>query len=113
MEKIKEKQKLEFYVVKNGKTRQVIVSTEKGDGFVYYAFMSHKNKETGEVIISLEKVDDIVKFCGSEDVEILHVNFEKMKKGNPYEKMFEILYHYAKTKLFDKGDGENKEEIER
>lgn len=103
-----EKQKIKLYVVKNGKIRQIFVESEKGDGFVYYAFMSHKEMKTGKIIITLEKIDSIEKFCGAENIDVLHVDFEKMNKDNPYKEIFEILYNYAKSKIKEKEEKEEK-----
>lgn len=105
---IMEKQKVKLYVVKNGKLRQIFVEAEKGDGFVYYAFMSHKEVKTGKINITLEKIDSIEKFCGAENIDVLHVDFEKMNNDNPYKKMFEILYNYAKTKINENDEKEEK-----
>lgn len=99
---------MRFYIVNNGKRKQIVTAVEQDGGFVYYD-LELVDGEKGQTKIKMTPIKNIVDVCGSPNIQIKPACKETTKLGNPSFKFIEKIYKYI-IMPSKQEDQENKEE---
>lgn len=103
---------MRFYIVNNGKRKQIVTAVEQDGGFVYYDLELVDIEGKGQPKIKMTPIKDIVDVCGSPNIQIRPAFKETTKLGNPSFKFIEKIYKYI-IKPSNQENNEKEEEMER